>query len=81
VFARNSPSTYIRNAKTPMLILHGEDDPVNPVGQAVALYRALKHFHVEAQLVTYPREPHLPREEAHQIDMMRRMLAWFDGHL
>jgi dipeptidyl aminopeptidase/acylaminoacyl peptidase len=44
------------------------------------LYRALKHFHVETQLVTYPREQHLPREEMHQIDM-KRMLAWFDGHL
>jgi dipeptidyl aminopeptidase/acylaminoacyl peptidase len=81
VFARNSPSTFIRNARTPTLILHGANDPANPVGQAMALYRALKHFKVEAQLVTYPREGHLPREEMHQVDMLRRMLAWFDAHL
>jgi dipeptidyl aminopeptidase/acylaminoacyl peptidase len=81
VFARTSPSTYVRKARTPTLILHGENDPVNPAGQATALYRALKHFHVETQLVTYPREGHLPREENHQIDMLRRMLDWFDRHL
>jgi hypothetical protein len=32
---------YIRKAKTPTLILRGEDDDTNPVGQAQALYRAL----------------------------------------
>jgi len=81
VFARNSPSTYIARSNTPTLVIHGEHDPVNPVGQATALYRALKHRGVECELVVYPREGHLPREEAHQIDILRRMLAWFERHL
>lgn len=81
VFARNSPSTQVRNAKTPTLILHGEADRNNPVGQSLALYRALKHYDVEAELVVYPREKHGPSEEMHQVDMLRRMLAWFDRYL
>jgi dipeptidyl aminopeptidase/acylaminoacyl peptidase len=81
VYARNSPSTYIKNARTPMLIVHGANDPTNPVGQSQALYRALKHTGVEAEFVTYPREAHLPREERHQIDIMQRMLDWFERHL
>jgi dipeptidyl aminopeptidase/acylaminoacyl peptidase len=81
VFARNSPATYIRNAKTPTLILHGEEDHNNPIGQSQALYRALKHFGVETEFVTYPSEPHLPRQEQHQIDVLQRMLDWFDRHL
>jgi dipeptidyl aminopeptidase/acylaminoacyl peptidase len=81
IFARNSPSTYIRNAKTPTLIFHGANDRSNPIGQSIALYRALKHLNVECQFVTYPRENHLPREELHQIDIMQRMLDWFDRHL
>ena len=81
VFSRNSPAAYIRNATTPTLILHGANDPVNPIGQSMALYRALKHYGVESQFVTYPRERHLPAEERHQVDVMERMIGWFDQHL
>jgi dipeptidyl aminopeptidase/acylaminoacyl peptidase len=81
VFARNSPATYIRNARTPTLILHGENDQNNPVIQSRALYRALKRQGVESELVIYPGEGHLPRQEKHQIDMLERMLDWFDRFL
>jgi dipeptidyl aminopeptidase/acylaminoacyl peptidase len=81
VFARNSPATYIRNATTPTLIVHGANDATNPIGQSMALYRALKHYGVECQFVTYPREKHLPVEERHQVDVMQRMIDWFDRHV
>jgi len=81
VFARNSPSTYISRARTPTLIVHGKDDRNNPVGQAQGLYKALKHYSVECQLVLYPGEGHLPRQEKHQINILERMLAWYDHYL
>jgi dipeptidyl aminopeptidase/acylaminoacyl peptidase len=81
VYARNSPATFIGNARTPTLIMHGEDDTTNPVGQSKALYRALKRLGVETELITYPGEGHLPRQERHQVDVMQRMLEWFDRHL
>jgi dipeptidyl aminopeptidase/acylaminoacyl peptidase len=80
-FYKNSPATYIKNAKTPTLILQGESDRTDPIGQSTALYRALKRYNVEAELVVYPREPHGPREEKHQLDIHTRMLRWFDQHL
>jgi dipeptidyl aminopeptidase/acylaminoacyl peptidase len=81
VYARNSPATFIGNARTPTLIMHDEDDTTNPVGQAKELYRALKHLGVETELVTYPGEGHLPHQEQHQVDIMKRMLDWFDRHM
>jgi dipeptidyl aminopeptidase/acylaminoacyl peptidase len=81
VFARNSPATFIRFATTPTLIVHGEDDRTNPVGQSLALYRALKHYGVESELIIYPGEGHLPHQERHQIDILQRMLNWYDRHL
>ena len=81
VFAQNSPATFIRNARTPTLIVHGEDDRNNPVGQSRALYRALKHNGVECELIVYPGEGHLPAQEKHQIDILQRMLDWYDRHL
>ena len=81
VFARNSPSTYIRSARTPTLILAGESDANNPVGQSKGLYRALKHFGVESEMVIYPDEGHRPRRGAYNIDMFERILGWYDRHL
>jgi len=81
VFARNSPATYIRHASTPTLILDGEDDANNPVGQSKGLYRALKHFGVETQMVLYPGEGHSPRRGSYNIDMFQRILDWYDRHL
>ncbi len=81
IYARNSPATYIKAARTPTLILDGEDDVNNPVGQSKGLYRALKRVEVEAELVTYPREGHSPRLGSNNVDMFSRILSWYDGHL
>jgi dipeptidyl aminopeptidase/acylaminoacyl peptidase len=81
VFARNSPATYIRNARTPTLVLGGEEDTSNPVGQSKGLYRALKHFGVETEMVLYPGEGHSPRRGAYNVDMFERILSWYDRHL
>ncbi|HEX3663949.1 MAG TPA: S9 family peptidase [Rhizomicrobium sp.] len=81
IFARNSPSTFIRNARTPALILDGEDDQSNPVGQSKGLYRALKHFGVETEMVLYPGEGHSPDKGSYNVDMFTRILDWYDTHL
>jgi dipeptidyl aminopeptidase/acylaminoacyl peptidase len=60
--------------------LQGENDRVDPVGQSMALYRALKRYNVDTELVIYPREPHGPHEEKHVLDIYSRMLSWFDKH-
>ena len=81
VYARNSPNTYIGNAHTPTLILDGEDDTSNPVGQSKGLYRALKHLSVETEMVLYPGEGHSPRSGSYNIDMFERILNWYDRFL
>jgi dipeptidyl aminopeptidase/acylaminoacyl peptidase len=35
----------------------------------------------EAEMVKYPSEPHWFHDPAHQRDVQRRVLAWFDSHL
>jgi dipeptidyl aminopeptidase/acylaminoacyl peptidase len=81
IFTRNSPSTAIRNARTPTLILCGEDDENNPVGQSKGLYRALKHLGVATELVTYPGEGHSPRKLSNNVDMFQRILDWYVVHV
>jgi dipeptidyl aminopeptidase/acylaminoacyl peptidase len=75
-YRKRSAMTYIRNARTPTLILHGMADLRVPIGQAQELYVGLKKNGVPAQLVMYPREPHGLQEPRHQLDKMRREVEW-----
>jgi predicted esterase len=78
---RLSPISYASKVRTPVLILHGENDTNVPVSQAEFFHRALRRFGVEHQYVVYPREGHSVRERNHQLDVLRRTRAWFDRWL
>ncbi len=80
-FIERSPTTYIKNVKTPTLILCGENDLIDPIGQCREFYRGLKRFGVDTEFVTYPREGHGLREEMHMIDMLKRMIDWFEKYV
>jgi dipeptidyl aminopeptidase/acylaminoacyl peptidase len=80
-FLNSSPFLYISHAKTPTLILQGEADPIDPIGQSQELYRGLKRYGVDAELVLYPREPHGFQEAKHRVDVLKRVVDWYDKHL
>jgi dipeptidyl aminopeptidase/acylaminoacyl peptidase len=80
-FLNSSPFVHLKNAKTPTLILQGEADTVDPAGQSLELYRGLKRYGVNTELVLYPREPHAFHEEKHLVDRLKRILAWYDKYL
>lgn len=77
-WTRSSPITHITNAKTPTLVLAGDDDRRVPYPQGQQLYRALLALHVPVEFVHYPREGHGLREYRHRYDHARRTLEWFD---
>jgi dipeptidyl aminopeptidase/acylaminoacyl peptidase len=80
-FLNSSPFIHFKNVKTPTLVLQGDADTIDPLGQSQELYRGLKRYGVEAELVVYPREPHGFHEEKHLVDRLNRILAWYDAHL
>ncbi len=80
-YLNSSPFTQLKNVTRPILILQGEADTTDPPGQSQELYRGLKHYGAETELVLYPREPHGLREEKHLVDRLTRILAWYDAHL
>ena len=80
-FLNHSPFVFLKDAKTPTLILQGDADTVDPLGQSQELYRGLKRYGVETELVVYPREPHGIHEEKHLLDRLNRILAWYTSHL
>lgn len=76
-----SPINFIKNANTPTLVLHGEQDWDVPVEQGYQFFRALKDQGVDTRLVVYPREPHGVEEYEHQLDIARRVRLWFEERL
>jgi len=80
-FVKSSPITFVKNVKTPTLLLQGEDDTTDPIGQSQQFYRGLKRYGVDSDFVLYPREPHGLREEKHLLDRLNRIVAWYDKYL
>jgi dipeptidyl aminopeptidase/acylaminoacyl peptidase len=72
-----SPISFAAKIRTPVLIVHGEDDTNVPLGQATYFHRALCQFGVGHELVVYPREGHGVAERNHQLDLLHRTRAWF----
>jgi dipeptidyl aminopeptidase/acylaminoacyl peptidase len=81
VYAKSSPITFIKNVKTPTLVVVGERDGECPAPQSFEFWRALKTNGVETQLVVYPDEGHRFMQPEHKRDLVRRVIGWFDGHL
>ena len=80
-YSRSSPITYIRKAKTPTLVLHGDRDSEVPTPQGYEFWHALKALNVPTELVIYPEEGHAISKPAHQRDIEERLVAWFDRYL
>ena len=83
---RQSPLASTGKARTPFLLLQGESDTTDPLGQSKEMYRALRQVGVPVDLVTYPRDNHGPLAMAiygypvpepwHGFDARRRIIAF-----
>jgi dipeptidyl aminopeptidase/acylaminoacyl peptidase len=81
IYARSAPITFIKNAKTPTLVLVGQYDGECPAPQSREFWWALKTLGVKTQLVIYPGEGHEFLQDEHRRDVIDRMTAWFDQYL
>lgn len=81
VYAKSSPIEYIKQVKTPTLIVVGERDAECPAPQSYEFWHALKTLNVPTQMVVYPNEGHAFRSIEHRKDVLHRTLQWFDQYL
>lgn len=83
-FAMHSPHTWAHRAKTPTLLIHGEEDLRITIGQSEELFVALMKAGVPTELVRYPKASHMffvMGEPEHRVDWLERTLAWFERYL
>ncbi|MCB9384059.1 MAG: S9 family peptidase [Bryobacterales bacterium] len=82
LFLERSPIYHAAQSRTPLLILHGKDDPRVPPSQSMELYRALESVgKAPVRLVLYPGEQHGNKRAASRYDYNLRMLRWFKHYL
>lgn len=81
IYARSAPINFIKNVKTPTLIVVGSGDGECPAPQSLEFWYALKMLGVKTELVIYPGEGHEFRKPENVYDVRRRSLEWFDRYL
>lgn len=76
LYARWSPSSYIREFKTPTLVIHGEQDYRVPVGQGLQLFTALQLQKVPSKLLVFPDEGHWVLKPQNSALWYHTVLDW-----
>ena len=81
MYARWSPHMFVKEFKTPMLVIHGELDYRVPIGEGLQLFTALQRQGVESRLLVYPDEGHWVLKPQNSELWYNTVLEWFDNHL
>jgi len=80
-YLERSPIRWAGQSETPLLILHGKDDPRVHPAQSMEMYRYMKVQGKTVRLVYYPGEGHGNRKIAARYDYNLRLMRWMDHYL
>lgn len=81
IYAKTSPMTTIKQAKTPTLIQHGEFDTRVPTPNAYELYQGLQDVGVPVRLIIYNGFGHGLNKPKAARAAMEHNLEWFDKYV
>lgn len=82
VYLQKSPFFRLTRVTTPTIVFTGTEDRNVPPHESWSLFRALQQIgKAPVRFVTFPGEPHSPRQLAHQRRKLEEDLAWFDRYL
>jgi dipeptidyl aminopeptidase/acylaminoacyl peptidase len=81
IYQKTSPITYVKQAKTPTLIQHGELDKRVPIPNGYELRQALEDRGVPVKMVVYKGFGHGIDKPKQQRAVMEHNLAWFSKYI
>ncbi len=81
IYAKTSPMSYIKQAKTPTLIQLGENDRRVPIANAYELRQGLEDRGVKAEMIVYKGFGHGITKPRAMRAVMHHNLAWFNHYL
>jgi len=80
-YVRNSPVFFADKVKTPLIILHNDEDGAVDWNQGIEYYNTLRRLGKDVIMLQYVGENHGLRVPANQKDYTVRMREFFDHHL
>lgn len=78
---QQSPSSYVKNFKTPTLVIHGALDFRVPDTQGIAMFHALQRRGVPSRLVYFPDEGHWITRPGNRALWWNEVLGWINQYL
>ncbi|HEY7183668.1 MAG TPA: S9 family peptidase, partial [Blastocatellia bacterium] len=81
IYAKTSPMSYIKQAKTPTLIQHGEFDKRVPIPNGYELRQGLEDRGVKVEMVVYKGYGHGITKPKSMRAVMQHNLAWFNHYI
>jgi len=78
MYARWSPSYFVKDFKTPTLVIHGELDYRVPIDQGLQLFTALQIQKVPSKLLVFPDEGHWVLKPKNSLLWYGQVLDWID---
>lgn len=80
-YAENSPSNYIQNWETPLLVIHGQKDYRVPMTEGLQAFQAAKMRGLKARFLYFPDEGHWVLKPQNGILWHRIFFQWLDETL
>jgi dipeptidyl aminopeptidase/acylaminoacyl peptidase len=80
-YVSQSPFEHLAKIRTPMLVIHGEQDFRVPVSEALRLWTDLRRHGVEGKLLYFPDENHWVLKPQNARLWYATVLAFLDEHL
>jgi dipeptidyl aminopeptidase/acylaminoacyl peptidase len=81
MYARWSPSKFVNNFKTPILIIHGELDFRVPIGEGLQLFTAVQRKGIDSKLLIFPDEGHWVLKPQNSQLWYHTVIGWVDKYL
>jgi len=81
IYSKTSPMSYIKTAKTPTLIQHGELDRRVPIANAYELRQGLENRGVKVEMVVYKGFGHGINKPKSMRAVMQHNLSWFNHYV
>ena len=76
-----NPVNFVSKWRTPMLVVHGEQDFRIPYDQGIGAFTALQRRGIESRLLLFPHENHWVLQPADSVQWYQNVLGWLDAHL
>jgi len=84
LYRRNSPLSFVKNVKTPLLIEHEEDDHRCPIEQAEQMFSSLMVLGRTVEMVRFEGESHgmcrIGRPQ-NRAERLQRIAEWFQRYM